>query len=871
MSERRLRVANRIKLDIYFNGSEKDMVAAASATATAANIALEAAASAVLAYPGPFGGEEYPDLLGQGGRAVQVIDVVAEETAAFARQELLNPGSTTGITAGFYPNDPGRTAAFTAKSYQIKSNRIITSGSSPGTEAIKVDSTPPVEAKSTSSSVQNPVIEAKLIEAKAGMVTLPADQKEAADARAQKREQLLTKYYLKYWSCKTLGEAEEIETCAPDGGNLMPIYLEIANAMVTRFTDLNHHGLAQSIIRNTQAALSQMLPTERFDNMRTVTSETVREFQELIDDGCSPDTDEEGVANMYDNHNVGVQQYNETLRTMLGDHQQLVSVQARIKVLEGQLRELLECVSGYENDEHSLVNNVATLREQSRELQQLSQAKQNELNQTKVEQEQSKQVQFETNLTTIRAQDVQTPASGMYQRQAPVGYQGLPDLNITRPCQPNTAGHRQGFHLSVPNIGGRGQYSPPRNDHRLPSSSHHTGQALSHRQRAMGYEDWEDQARVASYGNSHWGVTNSPNLQHRNSGTAQGSMYFDQHGRGYPIDQRRQLQHQHQHQHYRQQRQDGSHNGSATFGRSTNNLGLSRNGMARHLHSQHHARQHYRSSLEEHHARQHAPQPQHNLHQLGLQQRQIRQRPLITIRTKGSTSKDLSKAVKAYYTTFEYDSMPTEDAWTLIKYVWEVIAKVITIFTLNYGPDMFSDIPDYRGDLMLNLLKKIYLIPSYTAAKAARTLAQEMLQDACLRKYRTIEEFLRAFNKQCKLFSHHSEPNEYGRSQRLDSKEAIRSFLLDRTANRFLICKERIAEEERTATKNMTKQREDENRHRQFNGQPLLPSQVAPVKMANYLIKEKLVEYEALRIQTCLLYTSPSPRDTDLSRMPSSA
>ena len=84
MSERRLKVANRIKLDILFNGSKTDMIAAAIATATAANIALEAASSAVLAYPGPFGGEEYPELLGQGGRAVQVIDVVAEETAAFA-------------------------------------------------------------------------------------------------------------------------------------------------------------------------------------------------------------------------------------------------------------------------------------------------------------------------------------------------------------------------------------------------------------------------------------------------------------------------------------------------------------------------------------------------------------------------------------------------------------------------------------------------------------------------------------------------------------------------------------------------------------------------------------------------------------------
>ena len=42
-------------------------------------------------------------------------------------------------------------------------------------------------------------------------------------------------------------------------------------------------------------------------------------------------------------------------------------------------------------------------------------------------------------------------------------------------------------------------------------------------------------------------------------------------------------------------------------------------------------------------------------------------------------------------------------------------------------------------------------------------------------------------------------------------------------------------------------------------------------KLYRYLLKSKTKEFVSLQEEFCLLYTSPSPRDATLSRMPSSA
>ena len=42
-------------------------------------------------------------------------------------------------------------------------------------------------------------------------------------------------------------------------------------------------------------------------------------------------------------------------------------------------------------------------------------------------------------------------------------------------------------------------------------------------------------------------------------------------------------------------------------------------------------------------------------------------------------------------------------------------------------------------------------------------------------------------------------------------------------------------------------------------------------QLANYLFEEKIYPAAAKEADICLLYTSPSPRDATLSRMPSSA
>ena len=43
------------------------------------------------------------------------------------------------------------------------------------------------------------------------------------------------------------------------------------------------------------------------------------------------------------------------------------------------------------------------------------------------------------------------------------------------------------------------------------------------------------------------------------------------------------------------------------------------------------------------------------------------------------------------------------------------------------------------------------------------------------------------------------------------------------------------------------------------------------LKMKNRLLTRKIKKYEDNNTRTCLLYTSPSPRDRQKSRMPSSA
>ena len=51
----------------------------------------------------------------------------------------------------------------------------------------------------------------------------------------------------------------------------------------------------------------------------------------------------------------------------------------------------------------------------------------------------------------------------------------------------------------------------------------------------------------------------------------------------------------------------------------------------------------------------------------------------------------------------------------------------------------------------------------------------------------------------------------------------------------------------------------------------LSPVKLAKEKVAPTQLKYRGVTYEAMRANCCLLYTSPSPRDQVVSRMPSSA
>ena len=46
---------------------------------------------------------------------------------------------------------------------------------------------------------------------------------------------------------------------------------------------------------------------------------------------------------------------------------------------------------------------------------------------------------------------------------------------------------------------------------------------------------------------------------------------------------------------------------------------------------------------------------------------------------------------------------------------------------------------------------------------------------------------------------------------------------------------------------------------------------ILSLKRAQKLLPELIKDYKILEINGCLLYTSPSPRDATLSRMPSSA
>ena len=59
-----------------------------------------------------------------------------------------------------------------------------------------------------------------------------------------------------------------------------------------------------------------------------------------------------------------------------------------------------------------------------------------------------------------------------------------------------------------------------------------------------------------------------------------------------------------------------------------------------------------------------------------------------------------------------------------------------------------------------------------------------------------------------------------------------------------------------------------------FKGFPVnveLNQKNSKIKFLNGLLYEKSNDYLAINIKGCLLYTSPSPRDCDRSRMPSSA